>query len=41
MGVSQGRDHARWVYDGAVFEGKKEIPDGLSVLFPTGDIEPF
>jgi hypothetical protein len=24
-----------------VFEVKKEIPDGLSVLFYTGDIEPF
>jgi len=24
-----------------VFEVKKEIPDGLSVLFHTGDIEPF
>jgi hypothetical protein len=23
------------------FEVKKEIPDGLSVLFHTGDIEPF
>jgi hypothetical protein len=29
------------VYDDAVFEGKKEIPDGLSVLFHTGNVGPF
>jgi hypothetical protein len=29
------------VYDGAVFAVKKEIPDGLSVLFHTRDIEAF
>jgi hypothetical protein len=31
----------RSVYDGLLFEGKKEVPDGLSVLLYTGDVEPF
>jgi hypothetical protein len=40
-GVSQCRDQARWAFDGVVFEVKKEIPDGLFVLFYTRDVEPF
>ena len=36
--VSPCRDQARWAFDGVVFEVKKEIPDGLSVLFYTRDV---
>jgi hypothetical protein len=36
--VSQRRDQARWAFDAVVFEVKKEIPDGLSVLFYTRDV---
>jgi len=32
------REQARYAYNGAVFEVKKETPDGLSVLFYTRDI---
>ena len=38
--VSQCRNQAKWVYYGVVFEVKKEIPDGLLVLFYTRDVEP-
>jgi hypothetical protein len=31
--VSQCREHARWVYPGAVFEGKKEIPVKRAATF--------